>query len=73
MLAWIQDHKKLTAAFIASLVQFAGTLWPQYVTQINWVSGIIVAYIMGQGFADIGKSAAQIQASSTTPPAPPAA
>jgi len=70
MLAWFADHKKLTAAFIASVVQFCGTIWPQYVPQINWVSGIIVSYILGQGVADAGKSAALI----TNPPAvPPAA
>jgi len=58
----ILSWKKILATFIAILIQTLGKELKLTDEQINWISGIIIAFILGQGIADFGKGAEIVKA-----------
>lgn len=61
MFNWIAGHKKISATIIGAIAQVIGSIFPDYSAMINQITQLIMAYIVGQGVADLGKSAAQIE------------
>ena len=57
------DHKKMKAAVVAAILAGVGTYNGYAWEQIAMVVGPLVAYVLGQGLADIGKEAAKVKGS----------
>lgn len=58
---WCGAHKKLTATLVAVGVQTAGKYLHLDDAQVDKVTAIILAYVLGQGLADVGKEKAKVE------------
>lgn len=59
--AWCGEHKKMTATILSLLAALIPTRVIDEDTKTRLVAGL-VAYIIGQGIADVGKEKTKIQA-----------
>jgi hypothetical protein len=58
---WCGGHKKLTATLVAAGVELAGKYLHLDAAQCDKVAATIVAYVLGQGLADVGKEKAKVE------------
>lgn len=55
------SSKKVRAALVGAVVAVVGHYFPQFADAVGGIVQVIMAYIVGQGLADLGKEAKKIE------------